>query len=438
LTAEQIRLICDLMKILVVGGGGREHALVWKLSLSPSHPEIFCAPGNAGTAELATNVDLAAEDVPGLLGWARQHRPDLTVVGPEAPLCAGLTDRLEAEGLAVFGPSQKAAQIEGSKIFSKDVMLAGGVPTAAACSFDQADAAREYVRSRGGATVIKADGLAAGKGVYVCDTPEQAEKAIDEIMVACAYGDAGKTVVVEDRLEGEEASILALVDGQTVVMLASAQDHKRVFDDDKGPNTGGMGAYSPAPVITDELWPVIRAEVFDRTLAELRKRGIVFKGVLYAGLMITAEGPRVLEFNCRFGDPETQAILPRMRCDFAAVLDACARGTLKEDMIAWDPSPCVCVVMAAGGYPARYARGKEIAGLDRAAALEGVAIFHAGTKKDGSAVVTSGGRVLGVTARGATFVEAVKEAYVAVARVRFADAQFRTDIGRRALTMRRL
>jgi phosphoribosylamine--glycine ligase len=421
------------MKILVVGGGGREHALAWKLAHDSRKPQVFCAPGNAGTAEVATNLPIEAEDLNGLVNWARQNKPDLTVVGPEAPLCAGLTDQLTAEGFKVFGPSKAAAQMEGSKVFSKDVMEAGGVPTAKAGRFTDAKAAKDYVRSVGLPIVIKAEGLAAGKGVIICTTFEQADQAIDDTIVKKVFGEAGNRVLVEEFLEGEEASILALVDGKNVVMLASAQDHKRVFDNDQGPNTGGMGAYSPAPVVTDALWPVIRKAVFDRTLAELRKRGITYKGVLYAGLMIGPSGPKVLEFNCRFGDPETQVILPRIDGDLIPALLACVDGTLKEDLIRWRREPCVCVVMASGGYPGSYAKGKVIEGLKDAGALKDVAVFHAGTQLKDSKVVTSGGRVLGISALGKNVKAAVQQAYKAVAKIRFDKAHYRKDIAGRAL-----
>ena len=421
------------MRVLVVGGGGREHALVWKLAQSPARPELFCAPGNAGTAGRATNLPIEAENLQGLLAWCRQNRPELTVIGPEAPLCAGLTDLLQAEGLRVFGPCRQAARLEGSKVFSKEVMLAAGVPTAAAGIFDRPEEALAFVRRHGAPLVVKADGLAAGKGVYVCATVPEAEAAVGEIMVQRVFGEAGRRVLVEDCLRGEEASILALVDGRTVVLLASAQDHKRVGDDDQGPNTGGMGAYSPAPVVTDALWPVIRREVFERTLAELRRRGSEYRGVLYAGLMLTADGPRVLEFNCRFGDPETQAILPRMDCDLVAVLQACADGRLSDDLVGWRPDPCVCVVLASGGYPGPYAKGKAVTGIAQAEAQAGVTVFHAGTRRAHGSIVTAGGRVLGVTATGRDFAAAVRQAYAAVAMIRFDQAHYRRDIARRAL-----
>lgn len=433
------------MKIFVVGGGGREHALAWKLASDSCRPEIFCAPGNAGTAEIATNLDVSAEDLEGVLNWAKKNRPDLTLVGPEAPLCAGLADMFEAEGLRVFGPSKAAAQVESSKVFAKEIMESGGVPTARSHTFSDTAEAIEYVRSVGVPIVIKAEGLAAGKGVFVCSTPREADKAINDTMVKKVFGNAGKRILVEECLVGQEASILGLVDGENVVMLASSQDHKRVFNNDEGPNTGGMGAYSPAPVITDDLWPVIREQVFDRTLAELKKRGIIYKGVLYAGLMITSAGPKVLEFNCRFGDPETQAIIPRIDGDLTPALEACIDGTLKEEMISWRPEACVCVVMASGGYPGSYEKGKVIEGLEDACVLDNVVVFHAGTRvkvphprdprgptrEDGRAI-TSGGRVLGVTALGEDLKRAVKQAYLAISKIRFDQAQYRTDIAARA------
>ncbi len=419
--------------ILVIGNGGREHALVWKLAQDSSKPRIFCAPGNAGTAALATNLDVPASNLDGLVAWAREHRPHLTVVGPEAPLCAGLTDRLTALGLLVFGPNQAAAQLEGSKIFAKDVMQKAGVPTAASAHFTEAAAARAHIRRTALPLVIKADGLADGKGVYICTSVPEAEAAIEEIMVRGVFGVSGHQVLIEECLEGPEASILALVDGERVVMLSSAQDHKRIFDGDRGPNTGGMGAYSPAPVITADLWPVIRREVFDRTLAELRRRGITYRGVMYAGLMLTAQGPKVLEFNCRFGDPETQAILARWEGDLLPALEACAGGTLREELVRWKREAAVCVVMAAGGYPGSYNKGDVISGLSEAQHLPGVVVFHAGTRLKEGVVVTDGGRVLGVTALGAQLRQAVTRAYDAAARIRFAGVQYRKDIAWRAL-----
>jgi phosphoribosylamine--glycine ligase len=421
------------MKVLVVGSGGREHTLVWGLSRDSVRHDIFCAPGNAGTAALASNLDIQAEDIGGLCDWAGVNRPDLTVVGPEAPLCSGLTDRLQALGFKVFGPNQSAARMEGSKVFSKDIMRAAGVPTAEAETFTSSAEAIACIRRRGAPIVVKAEGLAAGKGVFVCRTVAEAEDAVRQTLDRKVFGSAGDRLVVEEFLEGEEASILALVDGKRVVMLASAQDHKRIFDNDEGPNTGGMGAYSPAPVVTDALWPVIREQVFERTLAQLRREGIEYRGVLYAGLMIGKNGPKVLEFNCRFGDPETQVILPRLATDLAPALLACADGRLTDEHVRWRPEQSVCVVMASGGYPNAYQKGKVITGLDEAARLPGVVVFHAGTKAAPQGTVTSGGRVLGVTATGKTLREAVDRAYKAVDTIRFEGAHARRDIAARAL-----
>ncbi|HMP97700.1 MAG TPA: phosphoribosylamine--glycine ligase [Kiritimatiellia bacterium] len=420
-------------KILIVGSGGREHALAWKLSTDSAAPVLFCAPGNAGTDRVATNLDLAATDLDGLIAWAEQHRPDLTVIGPEAPLCAGLADQLLARGLKVFGPTAAAAQLEGSKVFSKEIMREAGVPTGASESFTDAEAAKRYLHAVGAPIVIKADGLAAGKGVTVCATLAEAEAAIDEALVHHAFGAAGQRVLIEEFLDGEEASILALVDGETIVPLESSQDHKRALDGDAGPNTGGMGAYSPAPVVTPDLWPEIRETVFANTVAALRRRGIVYRGVLYAGLMLTPRGLRVLEFNCRFGDPECQAVLARWAGDLLPALEACASGGLTPDLVHWKPEPSVCVVMAAGGYPGAYATGEEISGLAEADAVPGVTVFHAGTKRLNGKVVTAGGRVLGVTALGSDLSGAIARAYQAVDCIRFQGAHARRDIGWRAI-----
>ncbi len=421
------------MKILVIGGGGREHAILWALTRDRRKPDLFCAPGNAGTASLAKNIPVASEDVEGLLAWALANKPDLTVVGPEAPLCAGLVDRFQDAGLRVFGPCRAAAQLEGSKVFSKEIMVAAGVPCAQSAAFTDCRDALAYVRKIGAPLVIKADGLAAGKGVDVCATVEEAETAVRRALVENRHGEAGRRILVEEFLEGEEVSMLGLVDGTRTVLLDSAQDHKRIFDGDQGPNTGGMGAYSPAPVMTPEWKPVILEHVFDRVLAELRRRGIVYKGVLYAGIMMTARGPRVLEFNCRFGDPETQALLPRLASDLIPALEACVDGTLKDAHVAWKPAACVSVVLASKGYPEAYPKGLAIRGLEAAAALEDVIVFHAGTALREGNPVTAGGRVLGVTALGATMSAAVQRAYQAVDRIAFDGLQVRRDIAARAL-----
>lgn len=421
------------INILIIGGGGREHALAWKIHQDSSKPRIFCAPGNAGTAKVATNLPISATDIEALVAWAAQHRPNLTIIGPEAPLCAGLTDRLQAAGLKVFGPTADAARLEGSKIFSKNIMNEAGVPTAASASFTDAAAAKEYVRQQGAPIVVKADGLAAGKGVTVCQTIGEAVAAIDEALVDKAFGEAGRHVLIEEFLDGEEASILALVDGNNIVLLASSQDHKRVNDGDAGPNTGGMGAYSPAPVVTENLWPEIRAHVFENTVAALKKHGILYRGVLYAGLMMTRRGIRVLEFNCRFGDPECQAILARWDGDLLPALHACAEGHLTETMVTWKPDVSVCVVMAAGGYPGKYTSGDVIRGLDEADNVPGAVVFHAGTALKDQKVVTAGGRVLGVTATGPDLSSAIRRAYQAVDHISFANHHVRRDIGWRAL-----
>ena len=419
------------MKVLVIGNGGREHALCWKLKNDSRAPEIFCAPGNAGTAALGTNLDLSATDIDGITAWAQKNKPDLTVIGPEAPLCIGMADALETQGFRVFGPCKAAAELEGSKEFAKEIMKAGGVPTSGYAVFTDAEPACQYVAEKGAPIVIKADGLAAGKGVIVAETVEQAQAAINDALGG-AFGDAGSRVVIEDFLVGEEASILALIDGEHVVMLASSQDHKRAYEGDTGPNTGGMGAYSPAPIVTDAVLEKVRTEIYDRTLAELKKRGITYKGVLYAGLMIDNGQPSVVEFNCRFGDPETQAVLSRWDGDIIPAIDACIDGTLSDDLIEWKDDPSVCIVMSAGGYPGNYEKGSEISGLD-AAAEDGAIVFHAGTALDGDKVVTAGGRVLGITALGADLRAAVDNAYKAVEQISWKDTFYRKDIAHRAL-----
>ena len=421
------------MKLLLIGGGGREHALAWKLAQDRARPTLFCAPGNAGTAALGTNLAIPAEDIEGLFNWAKRERPDLTVVGPEAPLCAGLVDRLQAEGLRVFGPTRAAAQLEGSKIFTKDVLRAAGVPTAQAAAFDDADSALTYVRSTKLPLVIKADGLAAGKGVLICRTLPEAEDAIRQVLLTRAFGDAGLNVLVEEFLEGEEVSVLSMVDGTRAILLPSAQDHKRIFDGDQGPNTGGMGAYSPAPMETPAFRKMIQQLVFDPTLKELGRRNIRYQGILYAGLMMTMSGPKVLEFNCRFGDPEIQVILPRLTGDLIPAMEACIDGVLTPELVACRPDACGCVVMAAGGYPGSYRKGNPITGLKEAAARPQTIVFHAGTKLEKDQVVTAGGRVLGVTALGANLREAADRAYQAVAEITFSGAHYRRDIAARGL-----
>lgn len=421
------------MKILVVGGGGREHALLWRLSQDAGGHELYAAPGNGGTASIAVNVPIGSEDIDDICAWCQVARPDLVVVGPEAPLCAGLADALSRIGIAVFGPSKAAARMEGSKNFAKEVMLAAGVPTARAATFDDSPSAIAALPSFGLPVVIKADGLAAGKGVVIAKSLPEAEDAVRSMLDGKRFGGASASILVEEFLEGEEASILALVDGERIALLPGAQDHKRVFDNDEGPNTGGMGAYSPAPVVTHEVEAFALGKIFRPVVKELYRCGITYRGVLYAGLMVGPKGVSVLEFNCRFGDPETEAILPRIGGDFASLLKACAEGRLPES-IEVRPEPCATVVMAAPGYPGSYPKGLPISGLPDATA-SGAVVFHAGTAlaSDGR-IVTAGGRVLAVTALGGDLRQAVDAAYAAVAKIHFENAHFRRDIARRAFS----
>jgi len=421
------------MKVLVIGSGGREHTLVWKISQSKRVDNIFCAPGNAGTAGLAENVNIKADDIQGLKKFALEKKIDLTVVGPEIPLVAGIVDEFEKEGLKIFGPTKAAAMLEGSKVFSKEFMLKHNIPTASAKIFDDEKAAIKYIQEKNGFVVVKADGLAAGKGVIVCKDIEEAEEAIHRIMVKKEFGESGKRVIVEDCLDGEEASILAFTDGETIVPMASSQDHKRVFDNDMGPNTGGMGAYSPAPVVTEELFNKIDKEILKPTISGMKKDGVPYKGVLYVGVMVTKEGPKALEFNARFGDPETQAILPRMKSDLTEIMMAVVEGKLNKVKIDWDSRAAVCVVMASGGYPGSYEKGKEIKGLAKASKLPDTIVFQAGTKKGDGKIVTAGGRVLGVTALGDSIKDAIDNTYKAIKLIDFNGAHHRKDIGQKAL-----
>jgi phosphoribosylamine--glycine ligase len=421
------------MKILVVGSGGREHALVWKLRQSPRVSEVFCAPGNAGIAQLAACVPLAATDVAGLAAFAKAQGIGLTFVGPEAPLTEGIVDRFEQEGLRVFGPRQGAAQLEGSKVFMKALLKKYNIPSAQYEVFDHRDQAVAYLERLAMPVVVKADGLAAGKGVIVAQTKAEAVAAVDLIMADRAFGKAGDRVVIEEFLAGEEASFLAFSDGTTVLPLPSSQDHKAIFDDDRGPNTGGMGAYSPAPVVTPELHEQVMAEVMLPTVRALAAEGHPYKGVLYAGLMIKDGHAKVLEFNCRFGDPEAQPLLMRLASDLVEVVEAVIDGRLDTVQLAIDPRPTVCVVMAAGGYPGNYEKGKVISGIEAAEKVEGVRVFHAGTAMKDGKVVTAGGRVLGVTAIAGTLTAAIAQAYEAVGRISWEGCQYRKDIGRKAL-----
>lgn len=423
------------MRVLVIGSGGREHALVWKIAQSKLVDKIFCAPGNAGIAQQAECLGLKADDIGRLLDFARKEKIDLTVVGPEAALSAGIVDEFSHYGLRIFGPNKAAAGLEASKVFSKQLMAKYKVPTADFKVFTDADEAKRYIEQFGSPCVVKADGLAAGKGVVVAKSVDEAKAAVTSMMQEKVFGDAGNKIIVEECLIGEEASILVLTDSREVIALASAQDHKRVFDLDQGPNTGGMGAYSPAPVVTKELLKNILETIVYRTIDGLAKEGIDYRGVLYAGVMITKDGPKALEFNVRFGDPETQAILPRLKSDLVEVMAAAAEQKLNRiRTLDWDNRACVCVVCAAGGYPGEYAKDKEIFGLDAATALQDVVVFHAGTKLENKKLVTSGGRVLGVTGRGNTIKEAIDTTYQAVGKINFEGMHYRRDIGKRAIS----
>ena len=422
------------MKILVIGSGGREHALAWKLKQSSGVDRIFCAPGNAGTARIAENVAISVSDLPPLVRFAKENRVGLTVVGPDDPLAAGIVDLFLAEGLRIFGPSKAAARIESSKIFAKELMRKEGIPTARAGTFDRSDDAIRFCDELRFPIVIKADGLALGKGVVIAPDAESARSTIDDMMNQGRFGEAGRRVVVEEFLRGTECSLHALVDGKNYRLLESARDHKRALDGDVGPNTGGMGAFSPANNWSSKLQSQFEEEIMRPFLGGLLAEGITFRGLLYPGLMITEAGARVLEFNCRFGDPETQAILPRMKSDLLPVLEATIDGKIDNYSIEWDQRPAVTVVLASGGYPGNYETGKSISGLDEAAKLDGLQIFHAGTKQLNDEIVTAGGRVLAVTALGSTIAEARSRAYEAVARIHFENCHYRRDIALIAVT----
>ena len=433
------------MKILVVGSGGREHAITWRLAQDAEKHDLYCAPGNAGTTGIATNVAIGAEDVEGVAKWARENNPDLVVVGPEAPLVKGLVDQLLSLGIPTFGPIAAGARMEGSKRFAKEIMDAAGVPTGKAETFTDAAAAKAALPGYGLPVVIKADGLAAGKGVIVAETAEQAEAAIDDMLVANKFGAAGAEVLIEEFLHGEECSILAMVDGENAVLLPSSQDHKRVFDGDKGPNTGGMGAYSPAPVVTTDKLPMIKEKIILPVVRELKKRGITYRGILYAGLMVNdananPHGPlaksgstvNVVEFNARFGDPETEAVLPRLGGSFATALLHAATGCLKDEDIVVKSDVAATVIVASAGYPGSYEKGKEISGVGEGVGGGDALVFHCGTKEADGKVVTSGGRVLSVTGIGATLREAVDRAYARIGALSFDGMFFRKDIAHRA------
>lgn len=421
------------MNVLLVGSGGREHAIAWKLAQSKKLDKLFIAPGNPGTALHGKNIDIDVNDIEALVDFAKDNDVELAIIGPEDPLAAGAVDSFESAGIKAFGPSGPAAQLEADKAFAKEIMRANAIPTAESRIFTDFEDAKAYIASRDEAVVVKAAGLAKGKGVFVCDEPAQAIIIAEKIMCDNLFGDAGATIVVEEKLLGEEASILAFVDGRSIYVMESSQDHKPIGDGDTGANTGGMGAYSPAPVITEALMDQIVADVLVPTVDGMNRNGTAFKGILYAGIMVTKGGPRVLEFNVRFGDPETQPILMRLKSDLLDVMLAVCDGRLDEISLEWDQRPAICVVVASGGYPDAYEKGKVITGLDDAAKIEDVMVFHAGTtEKDGN-VVTAGGRVLGVTALGDTVAEAKEKAYQAVDVISFERAYCRRDIADKAI-----
>lgn len=419
------------MKVLVVGSGGREHALCWKIAQRPD-TEVYVAPGNIGMVDVATLVNIKVDDIAGLVDFAKVEGIDLTVVGPELPLTLGIVDAFQEAGLACFGPNKAAAKLEGSKAFSKELMKKYGIPTAAFDTFTDVEKAKAFVDEIGVPCVVKADGLAAGKGVIICMTREEADKAIEDMLTDHAFGDASATIVIEEYMVGPEVSVLAFADGKSVLPMVSAQDHKRIFDGDKGPNTGGMGAYSPAPVYTEALSAEVNKTIIEPTIAAMAAEGTPFTGILYTGLMLTEKGPRVLEYNVRFGDPETQPIMVRMKSDIVELFQACVDGKLDEAALEWQDEAAVCVIMASGGYPASSEKGVPIHGLDDIAAEEAI-VFHSGTAEKDGEIVTNGGRVLGVTAKDATIKGAIDKAYAAVEKINFDHMQFRRDIGARAL-----
>ncbi len=419
----------EYMKVLIVGGGGREHAIAQKVSESSRVKKIYCVPGNAGIEEIAECENISVMDFDRIADFAVEKEVDLVIVGPDDPLVGGLTDVLEKRGLRVFGPSADAAILEGSKAFSKDLMKKYGIPTAGYENFDDAKEALKYISAAELPIVVKADGLALGKGVLICETREEAEAAVKEIMIERKFGEAGKRVVIEEFLTGREVSVLAFTDGKTILPMASAQDHKRALDNDKGLNTGGMGTFSPSPFYTEETDKFCREKIFKPTVDAMAKEGRVFKGIIFFGLMLTDKGPKVLEYNARFGDPEAQVVLPRMKNDIIEVMDACIDGTLSDISLDFSKEACVCVVLASGGYPVKYEKGFEIKGLENIDSKKGWYCFHAGTKRDKDKIVTNGGRVLGITALGEDLVKARSSAYEAVKLVDFKNKFFRSDIG---------
>jgi len=421
------------MNVLLVGNGGREHAIAWKIAQSKKLKKLYIAPGNPGTSKYGTNVDIAADDIENLVNFAKNNDINFAIIGPEDPLAAGIVDKLEQANIKTFGPSGQAAQLEADKVFAKQIMRSNSIPTAESRTFDNFNDAKAYIASRDEAVVIKAAGLAKGKGVFVCDEPSDGILAAEKIMKDNIFGDAGTQILVEDKLLGQEASILALVDGKNIYVLESSQDHKAIGDGDTGPNTGGMGAYSPAPIVTDKLMKQITREVLVPTVDGMNRNETPYKGVLYAGIMITQGGPRVLEFNVRFGDPETQPILARLKSDLLEAMEAVCDGRLDEITLEWDSLPSICVVMASGGYPDKYKNGKVITGIEEAEQMKDVKVFHAGTTMNGKDLVTNGGRVLGVTALGKDIADAQKNAYAAVEKISFEKAYWRTDIAQKAI-----
>jgi phosphoribosylamine--glycine ligase len=421
------------MKVLIIGQGGREHTLAWKIKQSPMVEKIYCAPGNAGTSELGTNVSIPSDDLQSLKKFAQEEKIDLTVVGPEKPLVDGIVDLFRSAGLRIFGPSQKAAQIEGSKIWAKELMKKYHIPSAQYEIFDQKPAALKYIKNLDYPIVIKADGLAAGKGVIIVSNYEQAEQTLTQILEEKIFGSAGQWVIVEEYLTGEEVSILAFSDGENILPLIPSQDHKKAFDHDQGPNTGGMGAYAPVPFVKADLQQEIEDKILKPTISALSEEGCVYQGILYAGLMLTKAGPYVLEFNCRFGDPETQAVLPLMDTELVEVILASLQGKLPEIEMSWQKKSAVCVVLSSGGYPGSYEKGKEIKGLDELRGEIAVYVFHAGTRKNGPQILTNGGRVLGIVGLGEDVKRAAYRTYQAISKIHFEKMHYRKDIGWKAL-----
>ncbi len=421
------------MKVLVIGSGGREHALVWKITQSPKVSQIYCAPGNTGISKLAQCINIDVNNIEKLVDFAQEEKIDLTIVGPELPLSNGIVNEFNRKGLRIFGPSKKATEIESSKVFSKYLMKKYNIPTANYQVFQNSEKAFDYIKQQAFPLVIKADGLAAGKGVFIVENLVQARDALDALMDEKQFGEAGRQVIIEEFLEGEEVSILAFCDGKTVVPMVSSQDHKKIFDNDRGPNTGGMGAYSPVPFYPNEFKKKVLEEILKPTVEGLRSEGREYKGVLYAGLILTKQGPKVLEFNARFGDPETQVILPRLKTDLIDIFNAVIEQTLHKINIEWKDNAAVCVVMASGGYPGKYHKGKVISGLERLEKMKDIIVFHAGTKLQDDKIITSGGRVLGITAWDETISKAKERAYKGVKEIYFEDMYYRKDIASKAI-----